>query len=94
MKHLLLFALSFVLLNSCASAPSLTLRRGVNMGDMLEAPVEGDWGLFAQEDYFDLIKEAGFDFVRLPVHWNASAEPEAPYTIDPAFFARVDEVVQ
>ncbi|MGZ9225642.1 MAG: glycoside hydrolase family 5 protein, partial [Anaerolineales bacterium] len=72
---------------------SVTLQRGVNMGNMLEAPNEGEWGLFVQEEYFDLIKEAGFDFVRLPIRWNTHAEEFAPYIIDPAFFARVDEVV-
>jgi endoglucanase len=60
---------------------------------MLEAPNEGEWGLTVQEDYFELIKTAGFDFVRLPIRWNTHAEESAPYTINPAFFARVDEVV-
>jgi endoglucanase len=60
---------------------------------MLEAPNEGDWGFTVKEEYFDLIKEAGFDFVRLPVRWSTHAEASKPYTIDPAFFARVDEVV-
>ncbi|HLF74553.1 MAG TPA: glycoside hydrolase family 5 protein, partial [Anaerolineales bacterium] len=73
--------------------PSATLRRGVNLGNMLEAPNEGEWGLLVQEEYFDLIRQAGFDFVRLPVRWNAHAEESAPYTLDPAFLARVDEVV-
>jgi endoglucanase len=70
-----------------------TLSRGVNMGNMLEAPNEGDWGLYVQEEYFDAIKEAGFDFIRLPIRWNTHAEESAPYTIDPAFFTRVDEIV-
>jgi endoglucanase len=73
--------------------PPVSLQRGINMGNMLEAPEEGEWGLTIQEEYFDLIKEAGFDFVRLPVRWNTHAEQESPYTIDPAFFTRVDEVV-
>ncbi len=72
---------------------SLTLRRGINFGNMLESPNEGDWGLRVQEDYFDLVKEAGFDFVRLPVKWSAHADLVTPHTIDPAFFARVDEIV-
>ncbi len=75
------------------TVPSPTLRRGVNFGNMLEAPNEGEWGLTVQEEYFDLVKEAGFDFVRLPVRWSTHAEQEWPYTVDPAFFARVDEVV-
>jgi endoglucanase len=60
---------------------------------MLEAPNEGDWGLSVKEEYFDLVKEAGFDFVRLPVKWSAHAGQESPYTIDPAFFARIDEII-
>ncbi len=73
--------------------PSLSLRRGVNFGNMLEAPIEGQWGLTVHEEYFDGVKEAGFDFVRLPVRWSTHAEKSAPYTIDPKFFARVDQVV-
>jgi endoglucanase len=79
---------------------SVTLRRGVNMGNMLEAPNEGEWGVTVQEEYFDLIKEAGFDFVRLPVRWSAHSDETWSYmsgtaffTIDPSFFARVDEVI-
>jgi len=75
------------------SVPSSSLRRGVNLGNMLEAPNEGEWGLTVQEEYFDLIKKAGFDFVRLPVRWSTHADESAPYAIDPAFFARVDEVI-
>ncbi len=74
--------------------PSVTLHRGINMGNMLEAPNEGEWGLSVQEEYFDLIKEAGFDFVRLPVRWNTHADEATPYRIDPTFFFRIDQVVK
>ncbi len=73
--------------------PASKLQRGINFGNMLESPNEGEWGLTVQEEYFDLVKEAGFDFVRLPVRWSTHAEAEWPYTIDPAFFARVDQVI-
>jgi endoglucanase len=72
---------------------SIELHRGVNIGNMLEAPHEGDWGLTVQEEYFDLIKQAGFDFVRLPVKWNGHAETVAPYAIDAAFLTRTDQVI-
>ena len=71
----------------------IDLRRGINLGNMLEAPNEGDWGLSVREEYFDLIKQAGFDFVRLPVRWSTHADEAAPYTIDLTFFARVDQIV-
>jgi len=69
------------------------LRGGVNLGNMLEAPDEGDWGLTVQPEYFSMIKQAGFDFVRLPIRWNAHAGQTAPYTIYPSFFDRIDQVV-
>jgi endoglucanase len=60
---------------------------------MLEAPNEGDWGLYVQEEYFDLIKDAGFDFVRLPVRWSGHADKSSPYALDSVFLSRVDQVV-
>jgi endoglucanase len=71
----------------------IELQRGVNLGNMLEAPNEGEWGLTVREEYFDLIKDAGFDFVRLPVRWSTHAQQEPPYPIDPEFLVRVDQVV-
>jgi hypothetical protein len=43
---------------TATSITLVTLQRGINMGDMLEAPHEGDWGTYVQEEYFDLIKQA------------------------------------
>jgi|SRR5579885_2946940 aryl-phospho-beta-D-glucosidase BglC (GH1 family) len=57
--------------------PVIELHRGINMGNMLEAPNEGECGLTVHEEYFDLIQQAGFDFVRLPVRWDAHAEESA-----------------
>lgn len=70
------------------------LGRGINFGNMLEAPNEGDWGLTLQEEYFELVKNAGFQTVRLPVRWSAHTETKPPYTIDEKFFARVDWAIQ
>lgn len=52
------------------------------MGNKLEAPVEGTWGPGLESWNFKVIKEAGFDSIRLPVRWTrerASGSP--PYTI-------------
>ncbi len=70
------------------------LGRGVNLGNALEAPNEGEWGVTLQEEYFQLIADQGFDSVRLPIRWSTHAAAEAPYTIDPAFFARIDWAVE
>lgn len=60
------------------------LGRGVNLGNMLEAPREGQWGGKLEDRYFGVIRAAGFDSVRIPVRWSAYATERAPYTIDPA----------
>ena len=69
------------------------LGRGVNLGNALEAPNEGEWGVTLKEEYFSIIKQAGFNSVRLPVRWSAHALAEKPYTINPDFFKRVDWAV-
>jgi endoglucanase len=66
------------------------LGRGINLGNALDAPNEGNWGVILKCDYFRTIREAGFETVRLPVRWSAHAGAEAPYTLDPNFAARVD----
>ena len=43
------------------------LGRGVNLGNALEVPTEGEWGVVLKEEYFSIIKQAGFNSVRLPV---------------------------
>jgi endoglucanase len=72
------------------AAANKALGRGINLGNALDAPNEGEWGVKLEADYFKEIKTAGFDTVRVPVRWSAHAAEEAPYTIDPEFFARVD----
>jgi endoglucanase len=67
--------------------------RGINLGNALEAPVEGEWGLVLQAEHFALIRQAGFDLVRIPIRWSAHAQTEPPYTIDAAFFERIDWVL-
>ena len=69
------------------------LGRGVNIGNALEAPTEGAWGVVIKEEYFDIIKQAGFNSIRLPTKWSGHALVEKPYTINPDFFKRVDTIV-
>lgn len=69
------------------------LGRGVNLGNALEAPREGDWGVTLKEPYFRQIRSAGFDSVRIPVRWSAHAQAVPPYRIDRDFLERVDWAV-
>ena len=66
---------------------------GVNLGNMLEAPKEGAWGATVKEEYFPIIRQAGFSLIRVPISWAAHIGPAPDYTIDPAFMSRVDWVV-
>ena len=68
--------------------------RGINLGNTLEPDDEGAWnnGL-ALEYYFDDYKAAGFTCVRVPVRWGTHTLNYPPYTVDPTWMARVEEVV-
>lgn len=70
-----------------------TAKRCINMGNALEAEVEGSWGYTIEEPHFRAIAAAGFDTVRIPIRWDAHTQTSPPYTIDPAFFSRVTDVV-
>lgn len=68
--------------------------RGINLGNALDAPSEGAWGVTLQPNHFRMAKAAGLDHVRLPVRFSAHALAEAPFTIEPALFERVDFAIQ
>lgn len=96
--RLLLLALT-ALLVGCANSPDVftqqrQLGKGLNMGNSLEGPTEGEWGRKIEDADFPRIKAAGFDSVRIPVRWSTHAAQTAPYTIDPTFMQRVDHVVR
>lgn len=82
----------------CASVSAQTCRiaaslgRGINLGNMLEAPREGDWGLRAEPEFIDLAA-SNFATVRVPVRWSNHAAPTADATLDEGFAKRVDQVV-
>jgi endoglucanase len=73
--------------------PAFPILRGVNLGNALEAPNEGEWGYRIEPAHLAAIAQAGFDGVRLPVRWDAHTEQRPPYVIDPAFLDRVDSII-
>ncbi len=77
-----------------ASGMNQRLARTVNLGNALEAPHEGDWGMVIRKAYIDSIAGAGFTAVRIPIKWSAHAGSHKPYPVDPAFFNRIDEVTE
>jgi len=70
------------------------LGRGINFGNIFDAPREGDWGLRADDEFIDLVGTGTFTrSVRLPVRWSNHASPDASARIDPAYMARVERTV-
>ena len=67
--------------------------KGINLGNRLDAPNEGDWGGVIQAEDFPFIAQRGFDHVRIPIRFSGHASAASPYTIDAAFFSRVDTVL-
>ena len=71
------------------------LGRGINMGNMFEAPTETEWGNPFRNDYFERIADQGFNHVRIPIRWDTPArtQMQSPYTINAGFLVRIKEVV-
>lgn len=71
------------------------LGRGINMGNMFEAPTETEWGNPWKAEYFRIIADLGFTHVRLPVRWETTARSSSnpPYTISATFLNRIKLVV-
>ena len=71
------------------------LGRGVNYGNMFEAPTETEWGNPWHPEYAKMIAELGFNHVRIPIRWEPEARSSAssPYTINATFLNRIKQVV-
>ena len=66
---------------------------GINLGNVLDAPKEGQWAAPAEERYFDSYAAAGFRSVRVPCRWSQHTSTTPPYiTAHNPFLARVFEV--
>src|SRR3954462_12992431 len=69
------------------------LRRGINFGDAMDAPHEGDWGWVISASDFVAVHDAGFDHVRVPMRFSAHVDTSPPFRVDGRFFKRVDWVI-
>ena len=45
--------------------------RGINLGNVLSAPLEGNWAPAVEESYFDAINVVGFKTVRIPIRFDS-----------------------
>lgn len=75
------------------SQAQFPVNRCINLSNALNAPHEGDWGYVITEADLQTIAAGGFDTVRVLIDWHSHAGDAPPYTVDPARFERIDEVV-
>jgi len=71
------------------------LGRGINYGNMFEAPSENEWGNPWKPQYARMIAQQGFKHIRVPIRWEPAdrSSATAPYTISSTFLNRVKQVV-
>ena len=76
-----------------AAAKGLPVGTCINLGNTLEPETEGAWGgAPATKADFDRIAGAGFDTVRIPVRWHNKSSNTPPYTVDPQWMDRVQQI--
>ena len=71
------------------------MHMGINFGNTMESPNEGDWQSSKMtESYVKFVKQLGFNAVRIPCNWVWSHLSDRKNAkIDPAWLKRVKEVV-
>lgn len=82
-------------MSNTATEIASRIKLGWNLGNTLEA-IGGEtaWGNpKTTSQFIQLVKQSGFDAIRLPVSWNQYAN-QSTAKIDPAWLNRVREVVQ
>jgi endoglucanase len=81
-------------MSSTAVQLAAKMHLGINFGNTMVTPVEGEWNSKVTESYVKFVKQIGFNSVRLSVGWvwGHLSDPNK-MTIDPVWLNRVKEVV-
>jgi endoglucanase len=67
--------------------------RGANLGNGLESPPGQDWGGHYSPDDLRIMRNEGFDHVRIPVGWQHYTGPGPEFLIRPEIFDKADRLV-
>ncbi|PHR94859.1 MAG: hypothetical protein COA80_11920 [Leeuwenhoekiella sp.] len=83
--------------------------RGINLGNVLSAPVEGNWALPVEQTYFQDVAAAGFKTVRIPIRFDTYTTALADvnyennggkyiaspdsFQVDSAYLDRIEQVI-
>lgn len=87
----------------------LQMKRGINLGNTLSAPYEGNWASPVKESYFISVSNAGFTNVRIPIRFDKHTTAlddvdytdnqgnyngsSSDYTVESEYLDRIEEVV-
>ncbi|WP_099468994.1 glycoside hydrolase family 5 protein [Konateibacter massiliensis] len=102
MKHTIFICLSVIaltfLLSGCSDDTSSSvppdLSKCLNIGNALEAPKDQPWDVPMNISYFKVIKEAGFQTVRLPVRFSDYVDKSSTdYILDETFMTQIDAYI-
>lgn len=77
-------------LTASGMSGSSTFSRCMNIGNALDAPKDIPWDVEMKKVYFDQIKIAGFDCVRLPVRFSDYAKDQPGYVLEESFMKEID----
>jgi aryl-phospho-beta-D-glucosidase BglC (GH1 family) len=82
-------------MSSTAVQLAAKMHLGINFGNTMESPNEGDWQTSKlTESYVKFVKQIGFNSVRIPCNWHWShLSDRSKAKIDAAWLNRVKEVV-
>ena len=74
LRNVLLLCFFSLSLNAQLTPQEMVIKmgRGLNLGNVLSAPVEGNWSGAATEEYFQDVSDAGFKNVRIPIDFFGS----------------------
>ena len=111
---LLLFILTVIIFNTSWSQSTpqemvVKMGRGINLGNVLSAPIEGNWAPPVEETYFQDIANIGFENVRIPIRFDNQTTAIAvvtytdsfgnyigspsDYTVNSIYLDRIEEVI-
>lgn len=81
----------------CESKEPVTppnLSKGLNIGNSLEAPKNQSWDVPIDISYFAIIKNAGFQSVRLPIRFSDYVDKSnSKYPLDETFMKQIDAYI-
>jgi endoglucanase len=67
--------------------------KGVNLGNAFEMESSSGQDYIFDREHFSIIKDKGFDSVRIPIRWSIHTSEMSPYNIDKDFFEYMDSVI-